>query len=88
MDKFQNKYRIPSARAPFWDYGWNASYFVTICTHNHICYFGDIVEGEMILSDIGEIALSYIVVNRFIKVFLHYMYVFIIIRIRKLRYGL
>lgn len=21
MDKFQNKYRIPSARAPFWDYG-------------------------------------------------------------------
>ena len=55
MDKFQNKYRIPSARAPFWDYGWNASYFVTICTYNHICYFGEIVDGEMVLSDIGEI---------------------------------
>ena len=58
MDKFQNKYRIPSARAPFWDYGWNASYFVTICTHNHIFYFGDIGEEEMVLSDVGEIALQ------------------------------
>ena len=58
MDKFQNKYRIPSARAPFWDYGWNASYFVTICTHNHIFYFGDTGEEEMVLSDVGEIALQ------------------------------
>ena len=56
MDKFQNKYRIPSARAPFWDYGWNASYFVTICTYHQNCYFGDIVNEEMVLSDIGEIA--------------------------------
>ena len=32
--KIQNKYRIASARAPFWDYGWNAAYFVTICTQN------------------------------------------------------
>ncbi len=29
--KFQNKYRIPSARATWWDYGRNAAYFVTIC---------------------------------------------------------
>ncbi len=56
MEKFQNKYRIPSTRAPFWNYGWNASYFVTICTYNPDCYFGDIVEGEIMLSDIGEIA--------------------------------
>ena len=55
MDKFQNKYRIPSARAPFWDYGCSASYFVTICTYNQVCYFGNIVEGEMVLSDIGRI---------------------------------
>ncbi len=32
MDKFQNKYRIPSTRLQNWDYGWNAPYFVTICT--------------------------------------------------------
>src|SRR5690554_2324507 len=55
MDKFQNKYRIPTARASFWDYGWTATYFVTICTCNQICYFGNIVEGEMVLSDIGKI---------------------------------
>lgn len=56
MNKFQNKYRISSARAPFWDYGWNASYFVTICTYNQICYFGEIVDEEMVLSDVGQIA--------------------------------
>lgn len=42
-DKFQNKYRIPSARLPHWDYGWNAAYFVTICTKNRECFFGNIV---------------------------------------------
>jgi hypothetical protein len=33
-DKYQNKYRIASARAPWWNYGWNGAYFITICTHN------------------------------------------------------
>ena len=56
MDKFRNKYRIPSARAPFWDYGWNAAYFVTICTHNRKHYFGKVVDGEMVWSEIGKIA--------------------------------
>jgi len=54
-EKFQNKYRIPSARLQNWDYGWNAPYFVTICTKNRECYFGDIVNGEMLLSEIGKI---------------------------------
>lgn len=55
MDKFQNKYRIPSARLQGWDYGENGAYFVTICTHNRECYFGDILEGKMILSEMGMI---------------------------------
>ena len=55
-DKFQNKYRIESARLKQWDYGWNASYFVTICTQQRICFFGNVLEGEMILNDIGKIA--------------------------------
>jgi len=42
-DKFQDKYRIPSARADWWDYGWNAAYFVTICTAHREHYFGEIV---------------------------------------------
>ncbi len=41
-DKFQNTYRIPSARAQWWDYGWNAAYFITICTAHRDCYFGEI----------------------------------------------
>jgi len=39
-EKYQNKYRIASARLPQWDYGWNAAYFVTICTHGREHYFG------------------------------------------------
>lgn len=54
-DRFQNKYRIASARLRNWDYGWNAMYFVTICTQNRECFFGDVVDGEMVLNDIGEI---------------------------------
>jgi putative transposase len=56
MDKYQNKYRIPSARAPFWDYGRNAAYFVTICTQHRKYFFGDVVHGEMVMSEIGKIA--------------------------------
>ncbi len=58
-NKFQNKYRIPSARLQNWDYGWNAPYFVTICTQNRECYFGDIVDGTMQLSEIGHMAEKY-----------------------------
>jgi len=39
--KFQNKYRIPSARLRNWDYGANAAYFVTICTAGREHYFGE-----------------------------------------------
>lgn len=63
-DKFQNKYRIPSARLKNLDYGSNAMYFVTICTNNRVEYFGEIVETQdfaspqktMQLSEIGTIA--------------------------------
>ncbi|MGD9489874.1 MAG: transposase [Calditrichaceae bacterium] len=55
MDKFKNKYRIPSARLPHWDYGANAAYFVTICTAHRVCFFGDIQNHEMQLSPIGKI---------------------------------
>jgi len=55
-DKFLNKYRIPSARAPWWDYNANGIYFITICTSGHECCLGKIVDGEMIYSKMGEIA--------------------------------
>jgi putative transposase len=55
-DKFQDMYRIPSSRADWWNYGWNAAYFVTICTQNRECCFGDAIDGKIKLSDIGKIA--------------------------------
>lgn len=42
-DKFKNKYRIPSARLQNWDYGANATYFITICTKNREHFFGKII---------------------------------------------
>jgi putative transposase len=41
MERFQNKYRIPSARLQNWDYGSNGAYFITICTKNKEHYFGN-----------------------------------------------
>jgi len=55
-DKFQDKYRIPSARLQNWDYGSNAIYFVTICTQGRELYFGEISNQKIGLSEIGEIA--------------------------------
>ena len=58
-EKFKNKYRIPSARLPSWDYGWNAAYYVTICTGQRVQYFGQIEKGHMVLSAIGRMADRY-----------------------------
>ena len=51
--KFQDKYRIPSARLRNWDYGWNGHYFITICTAGHDPYFGVIENKKMVFSEIG-----------------------------------
>lgn len=55
-EKFQNKYRISSIRAQWWDYGWNGAYFITICTQDRKHYFGEIQNNKMILSEAGIIA--------------------------------
>lgn len=54
--KFQDKYRISSARLQHWDYRWAGAYFITICTRNKEHYFGEIVDNKMILSNIGVLA--------------------------------
>ncbi len=56
MNKFLNKYRIPSARWREWNYGDEGAYFVSICCKNHEHFFGKVVDGEMQLSDVGKIA--------------------------------
>lgn len=55
MEKFMGKYRSPSARAPWWDYASDGAYFITICTANRECIFGDIIKHEMVYSEIGLI---------------------------------
>jgi len=55
-DLFRNKYRIPSARAQWWDYKLSAPYFVTICTRAQLPMFGQIEHGEMILNEVGRYA--------------------------------
>jgi len=44
-----------SIRLQGYDYSQAGAYFVTICTQDHVCLPGDIVEGEMILNDPGRI---------------------------------
>ena len=49
-------YNLPqrkSPRAAWHDYN-GGMYFVTFCTKNHELYFGDVVDGKMELSEIGE----------------------------------
>ena len=52
---FQDCYRIPTARATWHDYN-AGEYFITVCTHNKVHYFGEIVSGQMIFSRIGQFA--------------------------------
>jgi hypothetical protein len=40
-DLFQNKYRISSTRLQSWNYANAGMYFITICTKNRECYFGE-----------------------------------------------
>ena len=61
-EKFQNKYRIKSARAMWHDYGGGA-YFITVCTKTGEHSFGEITSGKtdinttqptMLLTPIGQ----------------------------------
>jgi putative transposase len=45
-----------SIRMPGYDYTSPGVYFITICTHNRACIFGEIRGGEMHLSPIGKMA--------------------------------
>ena len=45
-----------SIRLTGYDYSQNGLYFITICTKNRECIFGEIINGKMILSEFGQIA--------------------------------
>ncbi len=56
-DLFNNKYRIATARATWHDYK-DGSYFITVCTKNRKFYFGQIMNREMVYSDLGRSAID------------------------------
>src|ERR1700722_13511603 len=45
-----------SIRLKGYDYSQNGLYFITICTYNRECLFGEIINKKMILNDAGKIA--------------------------------
>jgi len=44
-----------SLRLRGYDYAQAGAYFVTICTQNRVCLFGDVVAGKMRLNDSGRL---------------------------------
>ncbi len=57
MNKYNPEiHKRHSIRLKNFDYSREGLYFITICCKNREHLFGDIVDGEMILNDIGEIA--------------------------------
>jgi putative transposase len=48
------KHHRRSIRLKEYDYTSPGAYFVTICTQGHICIFGDVVDGEIVLNAAGR----------------------------------
>ena len=55
MSDDAERHRRRSIRLPGWDYAGAGAYFVTVCTHERLCLFGAVVDGEMRLNEWGEI---------------------------------
>ena len=56
MTLYKNKYRIESARLKNWDYSSDGAYYITICVKNRECIFGNINNGKVNLSNMGQVA--------------------------------
>ncbi len=54
-DKYNQKYNPKSNRLQNYDYSINGWYFITICSKDREYYFGEVVDWEMILNDLGKI---------------------------------
>ena len=54
MNVNQNIHRRRSIRLQDFDYARTGAYFVTICTRERACLFGEVVGGDMRLNDDGK----------------------------------
>ena len=55
----KRKHHRCSIRLPGYDYTSPGAYFVTICVHGGECLLGSPVDGEMHLSQFGQVASHY-----------------------------
>jgi REP element-mobilizing transposase RayT len=51
-----------SIRLDGYNYASVGAYFVTVCTQNRLCLFGDVVDGAMVLNDAGQM-IEYVLGN-------------------------
>jgi len=59
MRLYKNKFKTASVRLQNWDYRNPWWYFVTINTKNHNYSFGKVINGKVVLNDVGNIAEKY-----------------------------
>ncbi len=52
------KHHRRSIRLPDYNYAQSGAYFVTICTYQKQCWFGDIKHGKMQINQIGQIVIQ------------------------------
>ncbi len=50
------KHHRRSIRSKEYDYSQTGAYFITICAYNKECIFGEIIDGKMVLNELGKIA--------------------------------
>ena len=55
MALYKGKYRVETARLRGWDYSAGGAYFVTLCTQDRAMTLGEVIAGEVHLSEAGEI---------------------------------
>ena len=48
-----NKHHRRSIRLWGYDYSQSGAYFITLCTHERRCLFGEIINGQMQLNELG-----------------------------------
>ena len=58
MTYYPDRHHRRSIRLRGHDYAQAGAYFITICSRDRVCIFADVVEGAIVLTPIGEVAMS------------------------------
>ena len=53
------KHHRRSLRLPSYDYTQPGAYYITICTYQRQCWFGEVVNGEMRCNRLGDITYTF-----------------------------